>query len=333
LESFARVFKLHEVLQARRSPLGVDALCDQLGCSRASLYRTLARLRDEFGAPILSAQGRGVFYDRSAKRFELPGLWFNANEMHALLAMDALIENLGPGMLRESVGPLRARIAQLLASASHDTEVSAERIRERIKILGHHLRKPAADAFGEFCAATLTSVRVRFSYHGRQADKRTEREVSPWRMLNYRGNWYMEGHCHLANALRIFSIDRATNLCLLDQTAQPDVRKERPELSGYGLFASQARHKARLLFSPERARWVADESWHPEQRGQFRTDGSFELLVPYGDPRELLGEILRHGRHVEVIAPRSLRALVCGEVDAMIQRYECQNGFGASDSS
>jgi predicted DNA-binding transcriptional regulator YafY len=60
----------------------------------------------------------------------------------------------------------------------------------------------------------------------------------------------------------------------------------------------------------ERARWVASEVWHPEQRSAFDAKGRYTLEVPYRDDRELLLEILKHGPDVEVLAPDELRAKV-----------------------
>ena len=59
-----------------------------------------------------------------------------------------------------------------------------------------------------------------------------------------------------------------------------------------------------LRFTPKRARWVADEHWHPQQQGRFLEDGRYELRIPYADPRELVMDILRHGADVEVVSPR-----------------------------
>lgn len=42
---------------------------------------------------------------------------------------------------------------------------------------------------------------------------------------------------------------------------------------------------ARLLFSAERARWVANEQWHPQQQGKYETGGSYLLRIPYADHR------------------------------------------------
>ena len=76
-----------------------------------------------------------------------------------------------------------------------------------------------------------------------------------------------------------------------------------------------------LRFSRERARWVADERWHPEQSGQFLTDGRYELRIPYRDARELIMDILRHGEEVEVVEPEGLRQDVIGALRRALGRY------------
>ncbi len=70
-------------------------------------------------------------------------------------------------------------------------------------------------------------------------------------------------------------------------------------------------------FSAEKARWVADESWHARQESRTLPDGRYELRVPYSDPRELAMDVLRHTPEVEVIEPAELRDLV----DSRIRAY------------
>ena len=45
--------------------------------------------------------------------------------------------------------------------------------------------------------------------------------------------------------------------------------------------------------------WVANEQWHPEQRGETLEDGSFILEVPYSDDRELVMDIMKYGPDVD----------------------------------
>jgi predicted DNA-binding transcriptional regulator YafY len=92
--------------------------------------------------------------------------------------------------------------------------------------------------------------------------------------------------------------------------------------SSYGIFGGRANQVAVLLFTRERARWVAEEIWHPEQQGKRREDGSYELRIPYADPRELVMDILRHGPQVRVIEPQSLVEEVKSQLRGALERYK-----------
>jgi predicted DNA-binding transcriptional regulator YafY len=76
-----------------------------------------------------------------------------------------------------------------------------------------------------------------------------------------------------------------------------------------------------LRFSPQRARWVAAEQWHPRQRSRTEADGAYVLELPYSDSRELLMDILKHGAHVEVLAPVELRDQVADALRAAAATY------------
>jgi predicted DNA-binding transcriptional regulator YafY len=76
-----------------------------------------------------------------------------------------------------------------------------------------------------------------------------------------------------------------------------------------------------LRFTPERARWVADEHWHPQQQSLLLEDGSYELRIPYSDPRELVMDVLKHGADVEVVSPKPLRDEVIQHLQTALVRY------------
>ena len=95
---------------------------------------------------------------------------------------------------------------------------------------------------------------------------------------------------------------------------------ERQLDSGYGVFGGAIVQWATLRFSPTRARWVAHERWHPEQRGRLEADGAYVLDVPFSDPRELLMDVLKYGAEVEVLGPPALAQAVADEVERMAAR-------------
>jgi predicted DNA-binding transcriptional regulator YafY len=91
--------------------------------------------------------------------------------------------------------------------------------------------------------------------------------------------------------------------------------------AGYGIFSGSDVEWAKLRFSPQRARWVAAEQWHPQQRTRWEDDGAYVLELPYSDSRELIMDILKHGADVEVLAPETLRRQVSEALGAALQRY------------
>ena len=92
--------------------------------------------------------------------------------------------------------------------------------------------------------------------------------------------------------------------------------------ASYGIFAGEAKHTARLKFNPERARWVAAELWHPDQKGSFDESVSYVLEFPFADDRELLLDIAKHGAAVEVLSPKSLRDKIAKEHEAAFLQYQ-----------
>jgi predicted DNA-binding transcriptional regulator YafY len=66
---------------------------------------------------------------------------------------------------------------------------------------------------------------------------------------------------------------------------------------------------------------VAQETWHPKQKGSFEPDGSWLLEFPYADHRELIMDILKFGADVEVLAPPDLRSRVTEEAARLTALY------------
>ena len=99
----------------------------------------------------------------------------------------------------------------------------------------------------------------------------TDRTVSPQRLVFYRDNWYLDAYCHLREDLRKFALDAIQHAALLADRAKPvDMKSVERQLDGgYGVFGGANVQWATLRFSPTRARWVAHERWHPEQRGRL----------------------------------------------------------------
>lgn len=164
---------------------------------------------------------------------------------------------------------------------------------------------------------------MRIEHYARSTDAHSERVVSPQRLVHYRENWYLDTWCHLRDSLRSFSLDGLRRVELLDEPAH-DVELAALDdylLDSYGIVRGGDAQRAKLRFTPERARWVAAEVWHPEQKGSFDGGGHHLLELPYRDDREIVLDIMRHGGEVEVLAPAALRQ----KVNALHLAAACRN--------
>ncbi len=319
-----RFYKIDQLLHERRI-VPYAARAEGLGVSRATIKRDLEYLRNRLNAPIVwDRDAAGYRYDRPARhgpKFELPGLWFSAAEIHALLTMQQLLANLdGGGLLGPHIRPLLARLTALLGSK----DAPDDEIRRRIRILGMAARRTPVEHFAVVGTALIKRKRLRISHHVRSRDEIVDREVSPQRLVHYRDNWYLDAWCHLRREIRSFSLDAIRRAELLDRPARNIAapRLDRILGAGYGIFSGETVQWARLRFSAEKARWVASEHWHPRQKGQHDDEGRYLLEVPYSQPTELIMDILRHGAAVEVLAPAELREAVRRQLAAATRLYD-----------
>ncbi len=247
-----RFYKLDKLL--KEGPRNSRALRDAIEVSPATLKRDIEYMRERLYAPIIYDRSIGAYrFDQSSadhKRYALPGLWFSANEIHALLAAAHLLEQIEPGGI-------------------------------------------------------------------------LERQISPQRLVHYRENWYLDAWCHLRNDLRNFAVDAITHIDILDRPTKEISAQTLDDIfgPGYGIFSGSKVDWAVLKFSPTRARWVAHEQWHPQQKNRVDDNGYYLLEIPYSDHRELTMDVLKYGDECEVLAPETLRLHIAQTVEKMRKKY------------
>ena len=111
---------------------------------------------------------------------------------------------------------------------------------------------------------------------------------------------------------------------LLNEKSEEISEKQLNEHFGesYGIFSGKATQRAKLRFTPERARWVSSEQWHGQQVGSFDKDGYYMLEFDYNQDPELIMDILKYGSSVEVISPLDLRKKVVEEIKKAGEVYK-----------
>ena len=324
MSDMERLHRIKYMIQSRGC-VPIEDFMTSLEISRATFKRDLDYLRDRMNAPIVYDRSMGGYrFDKpnAGDKIELPGLWFSEKEATALVLMQHLLANLDTsGLLSPHIAPLMDIVDGILGQS----EVSAKELRKRIKVFGMSARKNVLENFEEVGVSLLKRQRLHLSYYSKGKDESTERAVSPQRLIFYRDNWYLDAYCHFRKGLRSFAMDGIRTAHVLEDKATEVPEKELHEnfAESYGIFSGKATQRAKLRFTPEKARWVSAETWHGQQVSSFDKAGNYTLEFDYNQDPELVMEIMKHGDGVEVIGPASLKSKVKAELEKALKKYAC----------
>ncbi len=322
MDKFSRIYKLHQILKANRYPFSTSKLEQELECSERTIRRIIEDLRLYFDAPIKTDKvNGGYYYDKVQKtNFELPGIWFNVSEISALLTIKQQLKSIEKGLFDSQISPLNKKIDSILEAAKIKPEDSEQKF--RIEKIGN--RKCNQKVFQQVSSALIQNKKIEIIYQSRSNNKTNTRTISPQRMTYYRSNWYLEAKCHLREQFRIFSIDQIKQAQTKGQKAEKfnSMQLDKYALSSYGIFTGEVEYLAKLQFTPQRARWIADEVWHPDQQGDWQKDGSYILQLPYSKDTELVMDILKYGADVKVVGPESLKVEIKKRLKQTLLQYE-----------
>jgi proteasome accessory factor C len=324
MDRFDRIYRLHNLLTNRRTPIPLTDIMKELECAKATAARYIEDMRLYLDAPLeYDRKLNGYYYDRqhAEKPYQLPGLWFSAEELNGLLICHQILQNISPGLLSQQISQLQQRINRLFKLQPH----SPADISQKIKILSIGRRLKDDAQFKKIATALFNGKQIDIEYTARgESAAQTRRTVSPQQLVYYRDNWYLAAHCHYRDQLRVFAVDNIGSAKILEQNAlliEPELL-EQFLTSSYGIFSGSAQHTAVLEFSKARAKWVADENWHPNQQGQWLDNRNYQLSIPFNDSRELIMDILKHGAEVEAKSPQFLVDKVREQIETMQKIYK-----------
>lgn len=324
MDGFDRIYDLHKILSKRSTPIPLADILSQMECSRATFNRVKRHMTDFLGAPIAYNRELGGYYyeGQGEGRYELPGIWLNQEELHALVLIHGLLADIGAGLVRNQLAPVKQRFEQLLSQRAIDPCALADKVR----MVGATYRPVQHDQFVKIANALFHEQSLHIHYESRVDGSITQRNISPQRLVHYRGNWYLDSWCHMRKGLRTFALE-----CIKHGAPGTAVFKKIPTadldthfLPTYGIFSAQHQAQAELLFAPAIARRVRDEEWHPQQILEWRDDGSLLMRLPFNPetPQELLKDILSYGDEVKILRPESLQAQIATKLQRACALYQ-----------
>ncbi len=189
----------------------------------------------------------------------------------------------------DELGPLERAVAKLAGARGSE----AEAVQIRLAAGDEPVLQVIREGIG-------TGRCIDIDYYSYGRDVETSRVVEPHRCL-YDGFWYLMAHCRLAEASRVFRLDRVRRAELTDEVFQPpdDVAEAMD-----GIPVDGSLPEVTLLLDPG-VRWVVDQ--YPHTGLDSGPDGRLRVTLPVTADRWLERLLLRLGPAAEVVvAPPGL---------------------------
>jgi predicted DNA-binding transcriptional regulator YafY len=176
---------------------------------------------------------------------------------------------------------------------------------------------------------------VEFTYYTMERDETEKRKVDPYHLVFRGGQFYLIGHAHERDAVRVFRLSRIQGKVGYASKAEHDFSPpENFDRRDYGQRADwqlgETRGRAQI-FVRDRIAWLIERDFgaYGELRPAKKADGApgkgsvFE--TDYASPRELIAWVLRWRQNAQVLGPDELRAEAESRLGLLHERHD--NGF------
>lgn len=159
--------------------------------------------------------------------------------------------------------------------------------------------------------AVADHKQITFSYRSRDGAVR-KRQVDPYGLAHRKGAWYVVGHDHANNEIRVFRLDRIVGTAYMTEPSKPGADFEVPEgfrvegaLESPPFVQGEGIAKATVRFDASTAWWV--ERGAPWLRLVFDSSGDASAEIEVTDVTGFLSWLLSFGEGAELVSPPELR--------------------------
>jgi predicted DNA-binding transcriptional regulator YafY len=259
-------------------------------------------------------------YSLRPENFHLPAIEFTDKELASLQMALNLLD--GEFAYAE---PLRLALQQLSwgrPSPLNAPDQSSVALGITASAGGHDLSQRLA----KIETAIFRNKTITFDYYTMERDETGARKVDPYHLLFQGGQFYLLGHSHERDALRVFRLSRIRAKVAYATKAEHDFR--RPDDFDPRDYANRADWQFGEDAIPAEIRISERIAWQVERHfgrfGEIRQeeDGEITLLTDYANSRQLASWVMRLGENAQVISPPELAEEVAERVERLAQRHE-----------
>jgi len=313
----ARYLRIATILRGHPDGIAAQALADQIGVSKRTIYRDIEGMAGDGGLPIWQDHGRfgleeGAFLPPLALTLDEATTFFLASRVLAKATDERDTELISALVkLADVLPPVLAEHLRATVDA-YSTTPRNERFTRVLRVLTQ-------------AWAGRRVVEIEYGPGVYDPDKGPRRaRVRPYAIepSGLTRALYLIGYDEGRHARRTFKIERIQSASLTPEIFEgSSVTIARELLTAWDVISDEPLQQVVVRFAPDVAARAAETRWHPSQEVEAQADGSLVWQARVSGLREVRSWILGWGGDVEVLEPAELRDWVRAELEGAAARY------------
>lgn len=292
-----------------------EDLAARFDITKRTVYRDISALM-EADVPVIGKAGEGYSIEEG---YFLPPVSFTKDEaLLLILGADAVGQHFDAQYKKAALSAEN----KIHASLSKELKKEVAYLKSYISFFSglQNEKGKLSDAMQKIRRAIMEKKSLAFRYFKRYSDT-TEpmvREVDPYALMNFYGNWTMSGYDHLREDLRMFRLDRMEAVMVTSKTF------ERPKNFRYSQLAREDQSKKSIYevkISRDIFRWVKEQPPYKIIKTQTKKN-HVVLTIESSNESSIITWLLRWGDKAEAIAPSTFRDNVKTTLSTLLKNYE-----------
>jgi len=305
------------------SDMNDDAFARRFYADRAELESLGIELQVE-------KPGEGFFeaelYSLPPKNFYLPEIKFSDDELAALQTALSLLTN-GDFAYAE---PLRLALQQV-AWGHPNPLTEGEGAPVEMAVTASAGGRDLSQRLSKIETAISRRKTIEFTYYTMERDAIEKRRVDPYHLVFRSGQFYLIGHAHERDAVRVFRLSRIQGKVGYASKAEHDFgppenfdRRDYAQRADWQLGEADSRA---TIFLRDRISWLIERDFGDfgEIRSPRKADGvsgrGTVFETDYASERELISWVFRYRQHAEVLEPPALRSQIEQRLELLRDRH------------
>ena len=278
-----------------------------------TLLRDIDYMRTSLDAPIeYDKKRRGYYYTEDNYVFQ--GIRIRESDLFAICIAEKALEQYANTPLYEKLSAVFEKIRSFLPDS---VTVKTGLLDDRFTFMQESSTVIDPEIWETVAEGLRTGRMVEITHRKAGGDEATIRMVSPYHIVNFRGEWYLVGRCSKKDAVLRFAMSRIRSAVLTrEQFRVPDGFRLSDFLgSHFGIMTEDEEYRVRIMFSREQAPYVEERTWHAGQAIERNDDGTIVLSFTANSLFELRRWVLSWGADAKVLEPDILARQVRDELN------------------